>query len=133
VGEAMSWKCPECGLDENPDDESKCLSCGYVKVPDCVVLVSSSTGESFSMRIDTVVGKYVLKTIVGDDYKFASDKQFRIVKDSLAGEWRVFHVAEAVNQTFVDGTELSSGGTALREGMVVSVGVDKVKLKVLFG
>ena len=129
----MNWKCPQCGLGENTDDCATCLSCGYVNIPASVILSSSSTGKRFSMSIDTVVGIYGLKPVVGDEAKYASPEQFRIKKDLSAGHWKVFHMPDAKNPTWVNGTAVTAGGEVLEEGSIITIGPELAKLKVSFG
>lgn len=72
-----------------------------------------------SMRIDTMVGRAMLKPI-GPDAQFAGDSQFRIHR-SGSREWMVSPVAGTPNETIVDGARLSTP-TQLRDGMRISIG-----------
>ena len=126
----MAWKCSDCGYPDIPDEVVTCPGCGYVKCPASVSLTSPATGKSMSIRINTDVGKYMLKPYVGDDYRYASDPQFRIVKQASAGQWIVQHMPGAKNPTFYNGAELPESGQALEEGGVISIGPEKAKLVV---
>lgn len=71
------------------------------------------------MRIDTVVGRQMLKPI-SPDAQFANETQFRIHR-SPAREWVVSPIAGAGNETLVDGARLLTA-TPLRDGMRIAVG-----------
>ena len=72
-----------------------------------------------TMRIDTIVGRELLKPI-SPDAKFASESQFRIHR-SPSREWTVSPVSEAQNETIVDGARLSAA-IPLRAGMRIAIG-----------
>ncbi|HNU11214.1 MAG TPA: protein kinase [Rubrivivax sp.] len=71
------------------------------------------------MRIDTIVGRELLKPISADA-QFASESQFRIHR-SPSKDWMVSPVAGAQNETLVDGARLAAP-TRLRPGMRLAIG-----------
>lgn len=71
------------------------------------------------MRIDTTIGRELLKPISADA-QFASESQFRIHR-SPGKDWMISHIAGAQNETLVDGTRLSQP-TRLRPGMRLAIG-----------
>lgn len=124
----MAWKCQQCGH-ENDGSGNTCQGCGTVR-PGNVVLVSEATGKKASMRINTDVGKYLFRSLVGDDAKYASDPQFHLMCDRATGVWTIQHDGKARNPTFLDGTQLPGEPTALSDGGVVTIGADKARLTV---
>ena len=74
---------------------------------------------AMTMRIDTTVGRAMLKPI-SPDAQFAGDSQFRIHR-SASREWMVSPVAGTPNETIVDGVRLSAP-TPLRAGMRLAIG-----------
>lgn len=126
----MAWKCPQCGFDSNADDSSVCAGCGFTKFPRGIRLTTAG-GETIEFSIETAVGKYMLKNPVGEESKYASEEQFRIVKNHSSGKWAVEHAPAAVNPTFVNGSDISaSGKTDVETGSIISIGPDFCKLEV---
>ncbi len=72
-----------------------------------------------SMRIDTAVGRQLLKPVHADA-QFAADTQFRIHR-SPTKEWQVSPVAGTPNETLIDGAPLTSP-VLLRSGMRIGIG-----------
>jgi hypothetical protein len=128
----MPWKCPRCGFDANENVRPCSGGCGYIRFPSAVVLASVATGRQISMSVETVVGKYLLKSFAGEDAVYASDPQFRFYKDEIKGSWVVEHLNGAKNPTFCDGESVVAAATPLHEGSVISIGPERMKLVVHF-
>lgn len=127
----MTWKCTCCGYEENADESRQCAGgCGYVRLPQAVVLTSTATGKGIRMSVDTTVGKYLLQSFAGDEAVFASEPQFKIFKDMVAGGWSIQHLDGAKNPTFCDGLSIVAGPALLNEGSVVSIGPERMRLAV---
>lgn len=127
----MGWKCPRCGFEDNSESSRNCSGgCGYVRIPRTVTLTSAATGQRISISVDTVVGKYLLKTFAGDEHIYASEPQFKIVKDAALGCWAIEHLESAKNPTFCNGSSLAAGPTALPDGCIISLGPERMKLTV---
>jgi hypothetical protein len=127
----VAWKCPQCGV-ENEDGARRCEACGHI-VFGKLSLTAGATGQSVSFTIDTDVGKHLLRTFVGDEAKYCSEPQFRVVKEVALGGWAIVPSPGAVNPTYLDGRPLGPTPELLSDGGVVSVGPDRVKLTIRIG
>lgn len=127
----MSRKCPECGVD-NADDHRSCEACGYTDFR-TMTLFSSDTGKQIKINIDTSVGRSLLRGLELDDIKYASEPQFRIVKDSKLGGWSIRTYPEAKNPTCCNGAPLSADPQLLADGDIISIGPEKLKMSVRLG
>lgn len=122
----MVWKCENCGFDANPDTELKCEGCGTGNAV-ILVLTAEATGKSIEMRIATVVGRQLLKNFAGDEYRFASEVQFRFFRDKFSGDWIVTHEEGAANPTYLNGEPLT-GESLVSDGSVLTIGTEKLPL-----
>ena len=126
----MGWKCGQCGFDnEGPERESVCGGCSATR-PSHLVLVAEASGTSTEVRIRTEVGKYLLRTLVGEESRFASDPQFCFLHDEATGAWSIQHDARAANPTCLDGAPLTAEPAPLADGAIISIGPARAKLKV---
>ena len=123
----MTWNCPKCGT-ENSAERGICLACNHVRASR-VTLTADATGKSIAMTLDTPIGKASLRPLGDPDYIYASEPQFHILRDPVAGHWLVLPDGAAKNPTCLDGRALSSR-EELRNGTVISVGPARLKLKV---
>jgi hypothetical protein len=82
------------------------------------------------MSLDTTVGKYLLRSLVGEDAKFASEPQYKIYKDETLGSWAVQHMHGAKNPTFCNGVDIGTTPMGLEDGSIISIGSEQVKLTV---
>ena len=127
----MTWKCPNCGFDANEDENLECTGgCGYVRLAECVTLTGEATGQSVRMKLDTSVGKYLLRKAVGDDYVYAAEPQFRVYKDSALAAWAIRHDLHADNPTYLNGEPLDAEPKPLTDGAIISIGPEKAKVTV---
>ena len=125
----MPWKCPECGI-EIPDSAGKgCDACGYIRFG-TLILVSEASGKELQIGIDTSVTGYLLKGLAGEDSRYASVDQFRVYRDSAIKSWAVRHTPEAKNPTCLNGKPLELVPAPLKEGDVLSIGPEHLRLKV---
>jgi hypothetical protein len=81
------------------------------------------------MTIDTLVSRYLLTAVVGEDARFASAEQYEILRHPDRG-WNIRHCPAAANPTFVNGFALDEAPRPLRSGDLISVGPERVKLQV---
>jgi hypothetical protein len=127
----MTWKCPNCGFDANPGTTAECEGgCGYLRLPDELLLISEATTQTLRMRIDTPVGRQLLLRTAGEEGRYASDPQFHVGKAPELGGWAIRHDPEARNPTFLDGVALGLSPSRLAPGAFVSIGPDKCRLRV---
>jgi hypothetical protein len=124
----MAWVCPDCGI-QNDDDVKKCAGCSYVKFG-ILQLVSAATGKRIRVQVDTTLGRSILKSLGDEDVKYSSEPQFTLTKDVSLGSWAVTADAVAKNPTFLNGTQLNPVPAALVSGAVLTIGPEKLKLKV---
>lgn len=123
----MSRTCQKCGA--YLGKRTLCESCGQVAVPKCVVLTGDRGGEPLRMHITTTIGRRLLKGVAGPESRFASDPQFRIVKDPAIG-WVIAHEHAAANPTYLNGAKVGVETPALEDGAVISIGRDRMRLTV---
>jgi hypothetical protein len=127
----MTWKCPNCGFDANEDGVAECAGgCGYAKYPAMLVFYSESTSKLLQIGIDTNVGRRLLKSIVGEDAKYASDVQFRIFKSADLTAWAIQHDPSAKNATCLNRAPLGTAPQKIEDGSIISIGPEKAKLLV---
>jgi hypothetical protein len=125
----MGWKCSRCGTD-NDEHATVCHGmCGYVRFGK-LILVSSETGEEVRMNVDTPVGKSLLKRLVGDEARFASEPQFQLRRSEAQSAWVIVPDEKAVNATYVNGAKAEGCGVKIDNGAEITIGTDKVRLKV---
>ena len=125
----MAWKCPACGFTNEAESTRRCDSCGHVRVGK-LTLVSEQTSQRLTVAIDTAVGKRLLRSFAGDDYVYASEPQFLLSRDLVEGGWTISNAPETVNPTFLDGTELTGAPAALEHGATLSIGPERLRLRV---
>ncbi|HEV2146412.1 MAG TPA: hypothetical protein VGR37_03255 [Longimicrobiaceae bacterium] len=125
----MAWKCPACGFGNEADDARRCDSCGHTRAGR-VVLVSEHTSQRLTVAVDTPVGKRLLRGIAGDDSVYASEPQFLLSRDLVEGGWRIAPAPGAVNPTFLNGAELTEPSAALEHGATLSIGPERLRLRV---
>lgn len=125
----MAWKCSRCGT-ENDDTAKSCHGmCGNVRFGR-LVLTSATTGQELRMNIDTAVGKALIKKLIGDEARYASEPQFYVKRCETRAAWVVEHFGGAKNKTHVDGNPLDSEGVKIEKECLISIGKDKAALKV---
>ena len=116
----------------NETAASSCIVCGWVKF-ERLTLRSPVSGREFSLNIDTKVGKSTLKSVVGEDARFASEVQFLLKRSEPHEGWILVHDDSAANPTHVNGVKAAPGGVRLQDGSSISIGVDRSVLKVQLG
>ena len=124
----MTSICPKC-RSRNPGGTTLCAECGHVRMPERVVLIGDRSGRPLRMHVSTTVGRRLLQGVVGHEARFASESQFRIVKDPSIG-WVVAHEPCAANPTYYNGAKVGVETPALEHGSVITVGPDNMRLHV---
>ncbi len=125
----MGWKCPKCGT-ENDDHIASCHGmCGYVRYGK-LVLVGATTGQEIRMNLDTAVGQSLLKRLVGEEARFASEPQFHLRRSEDEAAWLVMPEPRAVNATHVNGAKVGDAGVKVSDGTEITVGTNKALVKV---
>ncbi len=126
----MPWQCGQCGHEGNDDASQACAGCGHIAVS--LVLTAESTGKSLRMNIETSVSKMHLGRLDDDDCRFASSPQFKVYKDVALGAWALRAEPSAKNPTYLNGSALPAEPAALKAGDVISIGPERMKLRVAF-
>jgi len=103
--------------------------CGYVRFGKLILSVSEA-GQEARMNVDTPVGKALLKRLVGEDARFASEPQFHLRRSDAHSAWVVVPEEKAVNATYVDGVKAHELGVKISTGSEITIGADKARLKV---
>ena len=126
----MARKCPVCGFENSCDHSRACEGgCGHIHFG-TLVLVAEATGKhTATTDRRTRVGRGLLRSFAGDDARYASEEQFMVYMDAALGCWAVRGTPTARNPTFVNGTPITDA-TALMNGALISIGKDRLKLKV---
>src|SRR5579872_296392 len=127
-----TWKCPQDGTD-NPLTEKRCLVCRFPNLPRVVVLQAVSTGKEAEFTGAIKLGKAVFTNRFEDpDAQYASDLQFEVIRDESVVAWIIRPIPGAVNPTYYNGAAISSEGSPIEDGGVISIGKTKLKLQVRF-
>lgn len=124
----MDWKCPRCGTGNEKHIQTCHGMCGYIRYGRLILV--SSTGEEIRLNLDGPVGKALLRRVVGEDSRFASEPQFYLNRCEDNTAWLIKQEARAVNDTLVNGVQVTEAGTKLTSGDEVTVGKDKARLRV---
>ncbi len=129
----MAWKCASCGFVNGGADvaRSYCQGCGVV-LSARLCLTCKENGKQLSFAIDTTVGIHLLKRLETREAYYASLSQFKVTHDKKSGAWNIEPDPKALNQTWVDGTPASMSPVPLRQGSMISIGPDKLRLQVSF-
>jgi len=126
---AMSWKCPQCGM-QNDDAEDACVGmCGHMRLSR-LVLTAVASGHEMRFNVDTEVGRTGLQKAAGEEAKFASQPQFKVFRASGKPGWLISHCATATNPTFLNGKAVGAEAQLLRDSDTVSIGPKRLVLKV---
>lgn len=125
----MAWTCPECGLAEIADADTVCRGCGYRRLGR-VVLVSETTGKQIDTGVDIEVTVHLLQTLGDEDARFASPFQFVLARDVEKRAWTIRHRTEARNPTYLNGSPLPASPVPLTEEDRISIGPEKLPLRV---
>jgi hypothetical protein len=107
----------------------RCDSCGDVRYGRLVLRCVGSEGALVA-NLDTEVGAGLLRTLSADDARFASSPQFTLMRDAELGSWAIRANESAVNPTFLNGAAVAGGPAAIRDGDVISIGPERMKLTV---
>jgi len=125
----MAWKCPQCGFLHEDDATLRCEACGFTRAGK-LALVAQETGKRLSVAVDTAIGKHLLQTFAGGDHVYASEPQFLLARDPVRGGWSIAPAPGARNPTFVNGAALGSAPAPLQAGAVITIGPEKLRLRV---
>jgi hypothetical protein len=126
----MAWKCPQCGFVQQNDAVNVCEACGFVRSAGTLVLVAEQTAERLQVGVDTAIGKELLETFAGADHVYAADPQFLLARDLVQGGWSIAPAPGTRNPTFLNGAALGSVPAPLPPGAVITIGPDKLRLRV---
>jgi hypothetical protein len=125
----MAWKCPACGYISEAENARRCESCGHTRAGR-VILVSEQTAQRLTVAVDTPVGKRLLHSFAGADSVYASEPQFLLARDLVEGGWKISPAPGARNPTFLNGAELKEPSAALEHGAILSIGPERLRLRV---
>lgn len=96
------------------------------------MVLRGAIGKGLSTRIDLDVGQRLLRGIVGDDAKYASELQFRLVRRSLEG-WVLEAAAGTTNETWHNGAPVAARTTVvLRPGDEISLRGRRATVRIEF-
>jgi pSer/pThr/pTyr-binding forkhead associated (FHA) protein len=124
----MSWKCPQCGVENDAKVDMCAGMCGHVRVYRLVL--TSSSGQELRFQVDTSVGRSALTTVCGEEARFASQPQFTVSRDAAKSRWLIQHEPQATNITFLNGAPIGTTPHPLSQGDVISLGAKRLALKV---
>lgn len=125
----MAWKCPACGFLNAQTEARRCESCGHVRASR-LALVAEQTTQRLTVSVDTPVGKALLRSFAGADHVYASEPQFLLTRDLVEGGWRIVPAPGALNPTFLNGAALAGEGALLEPGASLSIGPERLRLRV---
>lgn len=125
----MGWKCPQCGFTNESDASLSCEACGFTRAGK-LVLVAEETSKRLTVGVDTAIGKNLLETFAGADFVYAAEPQFLLARDLVHGGWSIAPAPGAKNPTFLNGAALGAAPAPLREGAVITIGPEKLRLHV---
>ena len=127
----MTWTCAKCG-GTNEGPTRTCGDCGHIKYCRLILLgVGTSSRKAFT--VDTPVTDRLLRTLVGEEARFASPLQFTLRRKAATGGWTVSHEPSAKHPTYLDGAPVTAGEMELRGGETISIGPERAKLSVVLG
>jgi hypothetical protein len=121
------WSCKHCGMENDPSGAT-CAGCASVRQA-WLRLTFGATGREATIRVSTVYGQSLLRTLGGDDARFAAERQFSL--DKTAAGWVVTHDPEAKNPTCLNGAPLDAP-TPLQDGASLSIGPTKMPITIHF-
>lgn len=122
------WKCTACGH-ENEASAKQCAACMLAR-SSRLCLVSEATGRRVVFSISTDVGRYLLRDLVGEEQRYLSDPQFRVVLEGTDRRWAILHSSKAKNPTWINGEPLAETPVPADAGAVISVGPTKAAMKI---
>lgn len=123
-----STKCPACGY-VRQEHSRACDVCGHFEFG-TLALVSCATGAEVTFAVDCPVGQALLLGVAGTDSAYASNPQFRVFRSVECRSWTIEHSASARNPTWLNGAALAGAMRPLAPGDCVSIGPDRLLLKV---
>ena len=131
----MAWTCSKCGQENRVDTPRVCEACGAVILGS--IVLTGEAGKEIVLRMDADVGKATMRSLAGDDGRFASDPQFRLKKDEALKAWTIITNKSATNPTALNGTPCPDDApTPIKSGDTIAIGsrktpgVEKAKLQV---
>lgn len=127
----MPWKCMQCGFSNAVEGSRMCEGCGHAELGR-LVLVNELNGKRMAMGLQTLIGRRMLLSVVGEEGKYASDEQFEVYKDLSVPAWVVRAARSAKNPTFLNGTCLGDAPATLEAGAILSIGPERGMLRVEF-
>lgn len=119
--------CPECGVPADADSRV-CGACGHVRFG-TLVLRSDETRKELRFSVPAEVGQRLLRTVLAEESRYASEPQFSLRKDRAVGGWVLEQARGARNPTFVDGAPVDAP-REIDSGAVISIGPERLRLTV---
>jgi hypothetical protein len=131
----MAWTCGKCGQKNQVDMPRVCEACGAVVLG--VIVLTGESGKEIALRLDADIGKITMRSLAGEEGRFASDPQFRLKKDDALKSWTVIPNKSATNPTVANGAPCPDdtpmpvkSGDTIAIGSRKTPGVEKAKLKI---
>ena len=117
------------------DTPRVCEACGAVILG--ALVLAGESGKEMVLRMDADVGKATMRTLAGEDGRFASAPQFRLKKDDALKSWTIQPNKSATNPTVVNGAPCPDdapmpvkSGDSIAIGSRKTPGVEKAKLQI---
>jgi hypothetical protein len=120
----MAWTCSKCGQENRVDTPRACEACGAVTLG--TIVLTGDSGTDLALRLDADVGRGTIRSLAGDDGRFASDPQFRLRKDDSLKSWTVVTNKAATNPTMVNGALCPEDTPVpIKAGDIIAIGSRK--------
>lgn len=124
------WECPECGVQTEVGCRECAGGCGFVRMPVVCRIRGVEPGAQLVMRVQTAVGRRLLRRLDSNDARFASEPQFVVAPERERGGWVLRHAPGAANTTRISGNPIPSDGTLLQDGDEISIGAGKLLMRI---
>ena len=124
----MSWKCPQCGVENDKNADVCAGMCGFMRLSR--IVLTAASGKKIRFNMNTEVGRAGLQKLGGEDAKFASQPQFELLRDVGKPGWLVKHKPSATNPTCLNSNSLGADPQPLHDGDVISIGPKRLMLQV---
>ena len=117
------WSCKACGT-ENDAATGGCAGCGATR-SSRLRLTFPATGATATIAVSTSYGQALLRTMGGEDARFAGEPQLRF--ERTASGWTVAHHPGARNPTWMNGAPLV-GVVVVATGSVLTIGPERLPI-----
>ena len=108
--------CKTCGSSV----DSSLLACNVCNQSFIKAIALQGPQGVLSASLRTVVGRPLLKSVIGEDCQYAADEQF-VLERRGGGPWLLVPCAGVRNRTFIGDIPVPPEGGALTDGDVVSL------------